>query len=740
MTDAARQLRRIRPPLRRVLSDAARRIGIAVVWLAAAAAAVWLWTQSPDQQSVVAVAETVEYPIAADTTARILDVTVEPGQTVRAGELLVVLDPAPLTRTIEVYAAELERRNGELLAEAAILGHQRLVEERSFAAAVDSAEVELLRARVDADAARAELAGVRAQERRWEALVAQRVAPRDELERLRAQRDVLTRQLATRDRAARAFEDEVEDARARLAAFQASAAPGDAGPSAGGQDILGGRRGEVAVARAQLGELESQRQRLVLRAPADAVVQQILLRAGSVATPGEPLVLLRGSAPRRVFAYVDDARAERLRPGARVQVHGKGGNLAPLPGRVTGLSAGVTPYPLQLQANANQNLWGREVVIELEPGVDSPLVPGQRLAVTFDELLPGPGALRVAAAAQDAGPSREPDAPGALVVPSALKRQTRVEPSGIAWSATHGAYLVASDDTGWPDTTEHAPWLLLLHPDGTFAPDPVVVGGVAALNDLEALAWMDDGRLLLLSSQSVSKKGKRSRARTQLVAVEIASRGLRATHVVSLADALADRPDPAWHTALGLAAPRGKGRQGVDAALDIEGLAVRGGAALLGLKAPRDPQGRALVWRLDALDRFLASGRLAPDQLRLHARLRLADGAEPTGAGISDLLALPDGGLLVLSCDDPDGAAGTRRVGGAAWLVPAGAVPNAEGELPVQLVRRFDGVTPEGAALAPGGDRIYVVFDRGAQTPFAATLPLPTAAASSVAADPLASW
>jgi hypothetical protein len=48
------------------------------------------------------------------------------------------------------------------------------------------------------------------------------------------------------------------------------------------------------------------------------------------------------------------------------------------------------------------------------------------------------------------------------------------------------------------------------------------------------MAWLPDGRLLLLSSQSTSRRGRRPRSRTQMVAVTFDGMRLHATAVVSL--------------------------------------------------------------------------------------------------------------------------------------------------------------------------------------------------------------
>ena len=741
MTDSPVRRPPIRPPLARRLREAARGAAFGFVWIAAAIGAFYLYQVSPESQSARAVAETIEHRIAPAASGRVVDVPVALGETVRAGDLIAVLDATPITEELAILSAELELRNAEFAAKAATLGRNRLTEERSFAAAIDAAEIALLQARVGRDAVRAELTSVRAQERRQRELVARRMADREDLDRLEAERQVLGRRAELLEQTVQGLERTRTEALDRLEAFRAAAPPEADDPAS--TAALAPDRAAIAIAQARLRELEARRSRLFLRAPADGVVHRVLVRSGDVATAGEPIAVLRGIAPHRVLAYVDDVRAEQLYLGSQVLIRDRSGRPRERKGFVASLGAGLTLYPEQLQSTPERPLWGRELVIELDdPGAAAPLVPGQVLDVTFVPVdtstavraTASPGDGRTASTVAPGDAPLEPHATG---VPPALRRLTRVEPSAIVWSKAHSRFLVASDDTGYPDADDHAPWLLLFTAAGQFAPDPLRVDNLPALNDVESMAWWRDGRLLLLSSQSTSRRGRRPQNRTLLVAAKPEDMRLRADSAVSLSAAIAEHVDPAWRAGLGLSAESSE----VDPRLDIEGMAVLGDALLLGLKEPLDPSGCAIVWRLAEPDRLLTTGHIEPGQLTRRACLRLdtdSRGGHEFG-GVSDLLLLPDGSLVILSSDVPaprppgaqaDAAAGDLPPGGAAWLIVAkelDAETSAATPIVPHLLRRFEGMRPEGVALAPDGNHLIIVFDRGEETPFFSTLPLPTA-------------
>jgi hypothetical protein len=240
--------------------------------------------------------------------------------------------------------------------------------------------------------------------------------------------------------------------------------------------------------------------------------------------------------------------------------------------------------------------------------------------------------------------------------------------------------------------------------DGAVDPRPFVITGIAQLDDLEAIAAGPDGKVWVLASSSANKKGKRRTARRQLVRLEVDRDGARVDGAVDLGGLLDAAPD-ATRAALGLRAGAGGDRLG---ALDLEALAVHDGALYLGLKAPVDDAGRALIWRVGAPDKLLA-GDLAGAQLSVWSRLRLtieADGRRVPG-GLADLVFL-DATTIAIAAT----ASGIDPRQQASVLAVA---TFAAGELQPRVVRRFAGRKAEGLALAPDGKRLTIVFDRGAE-------------------------
>jgi hypothetical protein len=160
----------------------------------------------------------------------------------------------------------------------------------------------------------------------------------------------------------------------------------------------------------------------------------------------------------------------------------------------------------------------------------------------------------------------------------------------------------------------------------------------------------------------------------------------------------------------------GKPAWAVTGPLDIEGIAFREGALYIGLKSPLSKDGAASIMRLSDVLSVLKSGVVPAGALTLWSRGRFCvphDGKNVC-EGIADLAFLPDGSLLVAGNAPkgmpPDG-------GGSLWKLSA---PNTA----PTLLKRFEGLKPEGIALAPDHTSAIVVFDTDGRQPLWIRWPL----------------
>jgi hypothetical protein len=297
-----------------------------------------------------------------------------------------------------------------------------------------------------------------------------------------------------------------------------------------------------------------------------------------------------------------------------------------------------------------------------------------------------------------------------IALPASLAAETSVpELSGIAWSQSLQRYIVVSDDTGRPeDGTRHAPWAFTLSENGKLDEATLPIAGIAELNDLEAVCPGPAGTFFLTTSHSLTRKGKSPESRKHLLQVQLVDGNLRVMGRVDLTT---------------LKSPDGKGLLGIAGldeagALDIEALAWRQDELLIGLKSPLNAQGEASIIVMRNPAAVLSSIDMPAGALAVWRTVPLCL-ALPNGKvceGISDLAFLPDGSLAMTG-NAPKGAA--HDGGGALWHLPA-----SQGSSP-RLIKKFQGLKPEGVALSPDQKSLVVVFDRDRQTPAWTRWPLP---------------
>ena len=299
------------------------------------------------------------------------------------------------------------------------------------------------------------------------------------------------------------------------------------------------------------------------------------------------------------------------------------------------------------------------------------------------------------------------DSPSRMQVPAALMRENQgIEASGVVWAPKLDRFLVISDDTGTEDH-KHRPWMFAMTRQGALDANPIAIRGIDELNDAEAICAGPEGTFFLTTSHSENKKGKSRPARRMLLQLRLSGRDLAVEGRLDLTTAT----DANGHGLLEIA--------GVDPAgtLDIEGLSWSAGALFIGLKSPLASDGSAVILRLDHAVEAFRSGRIAPGSLTRfrEAALPANHGGATVHRGISDLLSLPDGSLVVLA-NSPKGLPSDD--GGAMfWLRP--------GSGSATLLREFPGLKPEGVTLAEDGRGLVVVFDTDREPPLWTRVPLP---------------
>jgi len=287
-----------------------------------------------------------------------------------------------------------------------------------------------------------------------------------------------------------------------------------------------------------------------------------------------------------------------------------------------------------------------------------------------------------------------------MPLPHELSERTDLQLSGVAWSPAWSRYLLVSGEVTEAGS-KHEPVLLTLSESGQLDSKPIRIEGIAELNDAQSVTPGPPGTVFLCTSHSANKTGHLPEGRRRLLFVALSSeRTAKLLGQLDLSVARDAQGQPPW----------GAGT------LDIEGAAFREGALYLGLKSPLGTDGSATILRLPDAVAVVQSGVLQRDALSVWSRTRLCvphDGSSIC-EGISDLAFLPDGSLLVTG-NAPKGMPADG--GGSLWKLSAPSTP-------ATLLKRFEGLKPEGVALAPDHTAAVVVFDTDGRPPIWIQCPL----------------
>ncbi|HEX2670123.1 MAG TPA: hypothetical protein VHM25_04585 [Polyangiaceae bacterium] len=288
-----------------------------------------------------------------------------------------------------------------------------------------------------------------------------------------------------------------------------------------------------------------------------------------------------------------------------------------------------------------------------------------------------------------------------IKVPREISERTGLELSGAAWSSAISRYVLVSDDIN-DEGAKHTPRLFALSEAGELDSAPIKIEGISELNDPESISAGPDGTFFICTSHSLNKKGHLPESRRRLLQIALgADRKAKVLAHVDLSAARTADGTPPW---------------GEAGALDIEGIAFRDGALFIGLKSPLQSDGSASILRLPDVASVVKAGAVPAGALSLWSRGRFCVPHEGKSVceGIADLAFLPDGSLLVAG-NAPKGMPSDG--GGSLWkLEAANGTP--------KLLKRFDGLKPEGIALAPDHKSAIVVFDTDGRQPLWIRWPL----------------
>jgi len=320
-------------------------------------------------------------PMRTRHRLRVSKILVQPGQPVKAGDLLVQMDTAEIDAELAVAKARLAYV--EIMAgwRQMQLQDNRARTSHELAFSAERAALDVARIIAEAERDRSELSQLDANLEMEQRLVGDQLASADRLKAMRLQRAALAKKVeeyqAAVERARRSasgstqrlsqWQRLVQNAKVRVAQEQAA------------QDDVRAAAGELQ--RKEIAHLEVLRKFHEIRAPFDGRVGEIFVREGELsADPAAPVITVVEEQSRTAIAYVGQSNAHRVHVGDVAKLVPRDLSGPPLYGRVTALAPNITVIPERFRYVPRQIEFGRNVYIQLDAPAN---LPGQAFDTVF---------------------------------------------------------------------------------------------------------------------------------------------------------------------------------------------------------------------------------------------------------------------------------------------------------------------------------------------------------------------
>jgi len=282
-----------------------RLIQLAVLLaLVAGAAYYWYRNSRPIPLLLTGIVTTNDVVVSPQIAGRITQLLVKEGDTVKANQLLAVLDPGELQQEQAFYTASAEGASSQVQESTAALRFQ----ERQVGDQIRQAEANLAAAESQRSAAQAELDNAKLSFERAEQMLKQGVVSQEQLDQARTAYQVAQSKIAS-------LEKQIDAQRAAVALARTNA-----DQVAIRRSQLQGNQKQQAAAAAQRAKAGVRLAYAELHSPIDGIVDVVAARLGEVVTPGQPVVTVINPDDLWVRADVEETYIDRVRIGDRITV------------------------------------------------------------------------------------------------------------------------------------------------------------------------------------------------------------------------------------------------------------------------------------------------------------------------------------------------------------------------------------------------------------------------------------
>jgi multidrug resistance efflux pump len=382
-----------------------------LVWLAALACVIGLFTRRSQRFEVVGMARSHVVQVSVNCPARLKAVQVKLFENVTKGQTVAIVDTIldnqqprlELQSQVNTILAEIEHLSAQLvptqetlMAEESDRTTRRIARMRTFEVDIENANIKILSLRSQIASDRIDLEYLAAQTKVTQDLVEQKAVAPYEQEKAKFQYDALAKKIEENEKLLEQAKSDLEQAQQRRDEYVKN---NPFNPSV--DDALEVIRKQIAVQTrrmdgvlAQLDALKS-RESLEVKAPIDGVVipiqqraneerllrpgEKIIGRPGEVVTAGEPILAIAETKPNEIITYVGERLLGQLRENMPVELIKEREPPQIAKSQVMEIGPTMELMPERMWLNPNIPQWGRPVLIKIPEGLE--LIPGEMIGI-----------------------------------------------------------------------------------------------------------------------------------------------------------------------------------------------------------------------------------------------------------------------------------------------------------------------------------------------------------------------
>jgi HlyD family secretion protein len=293
--------------------------------------------------------EATEVRVAPEVGGRLVELLIDEGSRVKAGEMIARLDTRDTDLALERLHAERNQADAQLRL---LRAGSRSQDVQQAAAQARASEAEIAAATADLKSAEADLA-------RYESLLEAHAGSRKQRDDARTRRDVARSRVAAAEQQARAAREALERVRAGARREEVDAAAA-----------------RLAAVDAQIAALEKQRNDATVVSPVGGTVTEKLADRGELLAARTPIAVVTDIDHAWAEVFVDEPSVPRLRLGQPATVFTDAGGEG-LRGTVTFISpkAEFTPRNVQTAEERSRLVYRIKVTVDNSKGVLKPGMP-----------------------------------------------------------------------------------------------------------------------------------------------------------------------------------------------------------------------------------------------------------------------------------------------------------------------------------------------------------------------------